>query len=442
MLQKCKSYSLFSQNVLKYLAVNVIIFLLKIVLLCQISALEVRCLKNFTYVAKDFTGKTIKGSYQCENSQELVNYIADKGLFCVSVTEGMSFGGRNRRGAHKFKTKELSICCRQLSSMLSSGLTLIKSLDILYKQQENKYALDTWRNIYDDVQKGLSFSEAIKAQDGAFPEFFISMISAGETSGTLDIVMTRLSEHFAKESKLKNKIKGALIYPIILLFVAIIVVIGVFTFIMPKFKEMFVDIEMPPLTKAMFKFSDFLTNYWYIVLVVFLAIIGGVVYYLKNPSTRYKFDRHLIKSRAIGKLIVKVYTGRFARTFSSLYSSGIPMVESIERSAAVLGNSYISERFVEIVDEVKQGGSLSNAMIKADIFETMFCSMVFVGEEAGTLDEIIAKTADFYEEEAESAISKLVSMIEPVMIIFLGVLIGLVVASIYPAMMSMGDNIN
>ena len=442
MLQKYKQNSFFSQNVLKYLGTNVIISLLKIVILYQISALEVQRLKNFTYVAKDFTGKTIKGSYQCENSQELVNYIADKGLFCVSVTEGMSFGGSNRRGAHKFKTKELAICCRQLSSMLSSGLTLIKSLDILYNQQENKYAHDTWRNIYDDVQKGQSFSEAIKSQEGAFPEFFISMISAGETSGTLDIVMNRLSEHFVKESKLKNKIKGALIYPIILLVVAIFVVIGVFTFIMPKFKDMFVDTKMPKLTQAMFAFSDFLTNYWYVVIVIVLAIVGGAVYFLKNPSTRYKFDRHLIKSRVIGKLIVKVYTGRFARTFSSLYSSGIPMVESIERSAAVLGNSYISERFVEIVDEVKQGGSLSNAMLKADIFETMFCSMVFVGEEAGTLDDIIAKTADYYEEEADSAISKLVSMIEPIMIVFLGVLIGLVVASIYPAMISMYDNVN
>ena len=442
MLQKYKSNSFFFHNILKYLATNVIISLLKIVLLWQISALEVQRLKNFTYVAKDFTGKTIKGSYQCENSQELVNYIADKGLFCVSVTEGMSFGGSNRRGAHKFKTKELSICCRQLSSMLSSGLTLIKSLDILYNQQENKYAHDTWRNIYDDVQKGQSFSEAIKAQDGAFPEFFISMISAGETSGTLDIVMNRLSEHFVKESKLKNKIKGALIYPIILPIVSVLVVIGVFTFIMPTFKAMFVDTKMPKLTQAMFAFSDFLTNYWYVVIVIVLAIVGGAVYFLKNPSTRYKFDRHLIKSRLIGKLIIKVYTGRFARTFSSLYSSGIPMVESIERSAAVLGNSYISERFVEIVDEVKQGGSLSNAMLKADIFETMFCSMVFVGEEAGTLDDIIAKTADYYEEESDSAISKLVSMIEPIMIIFLGVLIGLVVASIYPALMSIGDNIN
>ena len=398
-------------------------------------------MKNFTYVAKDFTGKTIKGSYQCENSQELVNYIADKGLFCVSVTEGMSFGGSNKKGAHKFKTKELAICCRQLSSMLTSGLTLIKALDILYKQQENKFAHDTWRDIYDDVQKGQSLSESIKAQEGAFPEFFISMISAGETSGTLDIVMSRLSEHFAKESKMKNKIRGALIYPIILLVVAVGVVIGVFTFIMPTFKTMFVDIEMPSLTKAMFAFSDFLRSKWYIVLTIFLMLVGGAIYFLKNPSTRYKFDKHLIKSKAIGKLIVKVYTGRFARTFSSLYSSGIPMVESIERSAAVLGNSYISDRFVEIVDEVKQGGSLSNAMLKADIFEPMFCSMVFVGEEAGTLDEIISKTADYYEEEADSAISKLVSMIEPVMIIFIGILIGLVVASIYPAMMSMGDNI-
>ena len=395
-------------------------------------------MKNFSYVAIDFSNKKTKGTYQAESEQDVKNYLAERGLFCVSCSQAI---GGTKSTIKKFKTKELAIMCRQLSSMVSSGLTLMKALDILYKQQETKSAHDCWEQIYESVQKGTAFSDAVRAQQGVFPEFFISMVSAGETSGTLDTVLARLSDHFIKESKLVNKIRSALIYPVILLVLAVAVVIGVFTFIMPTFKTMFIDTPMPPLTKAMFGFSDFLVAHWLIVIVILIGLVGVVIYCIKTPAIRLKIDKFLIKSKAIGKLVTKVYVGRFSRTMSSLYSSGIPMVESIERSAAVLGNSYISLQFEQVVTDVKQGGSLSNALLKADVFETMFCSMIYVGEEAGTLDDILAKTADYYEEESDAAIGKLVSMIEPIMIIFLGVLIGLVVLSIYPAMMSMYENV-
>ena len=236
-------------------------------------------MKNFTYVAKDFNGKKIKGTHQAETSQDLINHIVDKGLFCVSYTEGFSVKGKN---LHKFKTKELAISCRQLSSMMSSGLTLVKALDILYKQQENAFARQSWQEIYEDVQKGQSFSDSIKAQTGVFPDFFVTMVSAGESSGNLDVVMNRLSEHFAKEAKLHNKIRGALIYPIILLVVSVLVVIGVFTFIMPTFKELFVDKEMPGLTKLMFAFSDFLKTKWFIIIILVAALVGAGMYCLKD----------------------------------------------------------------------------------------------------------------------------------------------------------------
>lgn len=402
--------------------------------------MEVQFLKNFTYIAKDYNGKKIKGTFQAEGSQELVNHIVDKGLFLVSYSEGISLKNENK--VHKLKTKELSITCRQLSSMMTSGLTLMKSLDILYKQQENKVSRACWQAIYEDVQKGQSFSDALKAQSGVFPDFFVSMVNAGEASGTLDTVMNRMSEHYAKENKLKNKVRGALIYPIILLSVSLIVVIGLFTLIMPKFKEMLGDKNLPTITKVMFGFSEFITSKWYIVLIIVAAIIFGVIYCFRDHEIRKKIDRHIIKSRMIGKLVTKVYTGRFARSLSSLYSSGIPMVEAIERSSAILGNTYIAEQFVQVVDDVKQGGSLSNAIQKTEVFEPMFCSMIFVGEESGTLDDILAKTADFYEEESDSAIGRLVSMIDPILIIFLGIIIGIVVLSIYPAMQNVGDAVS
>ena len=271
--------------------------------------------------------------------------------------------------------------------------------------------------------------------EGSFPEFLISMVAAGESSGSLDVIMQRMSDHYAKENKLKNTIKGAMTYPIILLVLCIVIVIFLFTFIMPTFIEMYDDPStMPFLTKCLAAISDFIRERWYILIAVALALVFGIKYALKTPNLRLKFDRMLVKGPAIGPLITKIYTGRFARTLSSLYSSGIPMVECLERASAILGNSYIDEKFVDVVDEVKQGESLSAAITRTEIFEPMFCSVIYVGEEAGALDSILEKTSEYYEDESDAAVQRLVSMVEPLLLIFMGLIIGLVVCGIYPAL--------
>jgi type IV pilus assembly protein PilC len=318
---------------------------------------------------------------------------------------------------------------------MSAGLTLVKTLDILCKEQTSDAAKDIWRDIYEDVQKGDSFSNALEKQHGCFPSFLISMISAGESSGSLDVIMKRMSDHYAKENKLHNVIKGDMVYPVILLVLTVVIVIGLFAFIMPTFLEMYENPEdMPPLTRALEAVSNFITKRWYVLIIVTLLLIFGIIYALKVPSLRLKIDRMLIKGPGFGPLIVKVYTGRFARTLSSLYSSGIPMVECLERSSAILGNSYIDQCFENVIDEVKQGETLSSAIQRTEIFDSMFCSIIYVGEESGALDDILEKTSDYYEEESESAIQRLVGMLEPVLIIVLGVVIGLVVAGVYPAL--------
>jgi len=178
----------------------------------------------------------------------------------------------------------------------------------------------------------------------------------------------------------------------------------------------------------------FLRSKWYICLAVVGILVFAIVYGLKVPSLRLKFDKFLITNPIFGNLIVKIYTGRFGRTLSSLYSSGLPMVECLQRSSAILGNSYIDEKFVTVVDEVKQGETLSSSIQRTEIFESMFCSIIYVGEEAGALDDILAKTADYYDEEADSAVARLVAMLEPLMIIILGIGVGLVVAGVLPAL--------
>lgn len=389
-------------------------------------------MKSFSYVAQDARNKQVKGIINAETEQEFLKKIKEKGLYVKDYRESDSGDSKTM---YKFSTKELAFCCRQLSAMLTSGLTLVKSIDILVKEQENEKARAIWQDIYENVQKGESFSSTLEMHAGTFPDFLISMVGAGETSGSLDIIMQRMSDHYNKENKLKNTIKGAMIYPIILLVLCVVVVIFLFTFIMPTFIDLFPDkSKMPFLTKVMAAISDFIKEKYILLIAIVVGLFFGIKYILKVPSVRFKFDRLMIKGPGFGPLITKIYTGRFARTLSSLYSSGIPMVECLERASKILGNSYIDEKFLDVVDEVKQGETLSAAITRTEVFEPMFCSVIYVGEEAGALDSILEKTSDYYEEESDAAVQRLVSMIEPVLIIFMGIIIAMVVCGIYPAL--------
>ena len=396
-------------------------------------------MKTFIYTATDVQGNTVKNARMtAEDVNDFLEKIHEKGLFCSSYKEASS---KTTNTLHKFTTKELSNDCRQLSAMLTSGLTLVKALDILYKEQEKKAQKQIYQEIYEEVQKGSSFSDALKMQQGAFPSFMISMVQAGEASGSLDVISKRLEDNYAKEAKLNNKIKGSMMYPIILAVLCVAIVVLLFTFIMPTFKDMMREEDMKGITGALFAFSDSLIGYWYVYIAVILGVIFAVKYALKIPSVHFKWDKLKCKGRGFGKLVVKVYTGKFARTLSSLYSSGIPMVEALERSAAILNNDYIEKAFETVVDEVKQGEQLSVSIQRTGIFESMFVSIIYVGEESGALDTILTKSAEFYEDESDAAIGRLVGMIEPVMIIFMGTAIGFVIAGILPALYGSFENI-
>lgn len=395
-------------------------------------------MKTFIYTATDVQGNTVKNArMQAEDVNDFLDKINEKGLFCSSYKETNSKGDKN---LYKFKTKELSFNCRQLSAMIGSGLTLVKALDILYKEQPKEGSKRVFREVYEEVQKGRSFSDALRMQDGAFPDFFISMIAAGEASGQLDVIMKRLEDHYAKEGTLANKIRGALIYPIILVVLLVAVVIVLCLTVLPTFRDMAGD-DVNAIAKFLFAFSDSMKYHWYIYILVLGLIIFTIIYLMKIESVRYKWDKFILKIPMVGKLLVKVYTGRFARTLSNLYSSGIPMVEALERSSRILSNTYVVKSFETVVDEVKQGDQLSAAIQRTGIFESMFTSIIYVGEESGALDTILSKTSDYYEEESDSAISQLVGMIEPIMLILMGVVIGLVLAGIFPLLYSGMGNI-
>ena len=388
---------------------------------------------TFTYVATDVNGKKVKGTEMAEDSVELIDKLRQKGLFCTSYKDAAKNKAADVK--FKFKTKDLSFFCRQLAAMLTSGVSLVKALQILQAQSENKKQKQVLLDIYEEVQKGRSFSEAIATKPGVFPSLFVSMVGAGEASGNLDVIMNRVSEHYAKDSKTQNKM-GAMIYPIVLLVLLVVIMIAMFTMIMPMFRDLAGDSEMPMLSQAIFGISDFMINQWYILVIVFIAIVIALRLIIKTPSSKLKWDEMLLKLPKIGGLLRTIYTARFARTMSNLFSSGLQMVDCIEKSVGTLGNTYIIKQFEDVVENVKRGESLSVAMGRINVFDGMFVSIVYVGEESGTLDTILAKSSDYYDDEADSAISRLVGLMEPVMIILMGVMVGCLLAGVFPILYS------
>lgn len=386
-------------------------------------------MNKFSYVATDASGKTIRGSELAEDYKDLQMKLRERKLY---VTSYRDMGGGVADVKYKFKTKEVSFISRQLASMTSAGLSLVRALHILQEQQENKKAKAVLLDIYEEVQKGKSFSDVLYSKPGVFPDMFVSMVAAGEASGTLDQMLTRLSDHFANANKTANKAKSAMVYPLVLLVLVIVVMIFMFVVILPQFTTMGDPATFSPITKALIAFSDSLINYWYVYIIVIVGIVLVFMLLRRTPSTRLRMDELLLKVPKVGKLVATMYTGTFARNMSNLYAAGLQMVECIEKSISVVNNSYVRKRFEDVVNDIKLGESMSKAIEKTGIFEGMFTSIIFVGEESGTLDTILNKAADYYEEEADSAITKLVGLMEPLMIIIMGIVIGLFLAGVFP----------
>ncbi len=383
----------------------------------------------YSYVATDVNGATVKGKEYADDYMGLVEKLREKNLFCTQYTE---IEEKQEAAQYKFKTKDLAFICRQLSSMLTAGISLVRSLHILYTQEENKKAKATLLEIYEDVQKGRSFSEAVIARPGVFPNLFVSMVSAGEASGNLDVIMTRVADFYLNQNKINNQIKGAMIYPAVLVVLLIGVFFGLFIFIMPQFRELAGD-DIPPLSQAMFAISDFLIPYWWTIVIAAAAIFIVIYFLRKAPWFKLWWDEVKVKAPKVGPLLIVIYVSRFARTMANLYASGLQMVDCIEKSADTMNNEYISKLFKEsVVEDVKHGEALSAAVTKIGVFPGIFTSILMVGEESGALDEILEKSADYYEDEASTAIAGLTALIEPVIIIILGVMIGMILAGIFP----------
>lgn len=399
---------------------------------------------GYQYRAIAQNGETISGAITAKDRSEVLSLLRDKAYRPLEVKEVKQTQEVDVLAVfNKVKIKDIAIFCRQFYTMLNSGISIIQCLDIMRQQFDNLRLRAVIADIYDLVQKGSAFSEAMRAHKDVFPELLINMIEAGEMSGNLDTILQRMADHYEKDTRLKSKISGAMVYPMVLSVITTLVVVFLLTFVMPTFIGMFESsgVELPMPTRIMLAISNFLRSYWYIVLLV---VVGGTYIlrrWMKTESGHYAFDNLKLKLPVIKHLSIRIATSRFTRTLSTLLASGIPLLTSMEITARVVGNKVVERAILSIREDVRKGFDLAGPIKRTNLFPPMVDSMIRIGEESGSLDDVLRRTADFYDEEVDMAIQKMTAMLEPLMIVIMAGIIGSIVVAIALPMFKMFETI-
>ncbi|UWG98585.1 type II secretion system F family protein [Dehalobacter sp. DCM] len=386
---------------------------------------------NYEVKALTNSGTSVRTTVVAETKMEALDIIKRQNQYPLSIQETSGKDLSKVRFSKKPNAKDLAVFCRQFYTMLNAGISIIKCLDILRLQLDNRKLREAVTNVYEDVQKGQILSVAMK-KHSVFPDLMTQMVAAGESSGTLDTLLERMAVQYEKDNKINNKIHTAMIYPIILCVLAIAVVILLLTAVMPTFIGLFQSsgIQLPWPTRVVLGASNGLRSYWYIFLIIIAALIYVIKRLLGNENSRYKLHRLSLRLPIVNKSIRIIYSARFARTLGTLLASGISLIPALDGAASVVGNLVVVREIKKVVEEIREGVSLSDLLHKTLLFPPMLVSMVRIGEESGSLENILDKTANFYDEEAEVSLQKLVSMLEPVFILIMAALIGFIVIAI------------
>ena len=344
---------------------------------------------------------------------------------------------------HRISNRDISIFCRQFSTMMKAGVSLVNSLDLLIKQTENKALKRAILTTYEDVHKGFTLSTSMKKHNRVFPEFLISMIQVGEITGNLDLLLERMALHYESEYKIENKIRNALVYPIFLSFMTIFVTVFLFTAVMPSYVEIFKSNELllPLSTRMMLTISKGLIDYWYIFILMIVLIVAIVKYFAKTEKGILYVDNLKLKVPVIKRLNIKVINSTFSRTMSILLSSGISLLHALDVAKKVIGNKIASNKLELVKENVKNGIAFSESIKDAEIFEPIVYYMIRVGEESGTLDKLLYKTAEYFDEEVENIMQRITTLVEPILIVFMALIIGFIVMSMVMPMLDMINNI-
>ena len=399
---------------------------------------------NFVYTIKDEEGKVLEGSAESESEDILRGRLGEQGFTVLEVKQQKSTGGA-RKVYGGVKTRDLSIMCRQFSVMVDSGVTLVRCLDVLGEQVENQKLRTVIEDVKLDVEAGNQLYKALSKYPAIFDRLFVGLIKAGEIGGNLEESLHRLSEFLEADVKLKNKIKSAMTYPTVVMIAAVTIVMVLMTFVIPQFLTMFTDLgvkELPPTTQFLQDFSNFLTQKWYFCLIIAAAAFWGYKLFAGTKFGNRFLDWMRLKVPVFGPLTLKVAISRFARTLATLLSSGVPILQALETVAGTVSNEIVSDAIFDAREAIREGEGIAPPLERSKLFPPMVIQMIAIGQESGALDPMLLKVADFYEDEVDTAVSSLTAALEPIMIIFLGGIVGFIVISVFMPIISITQTLS
>src|SRR5579871_3432313 len=401
---------------------------------------------TYQYTVRDSTGAIRTGTSEAENEEILKRRLQEQGF---QVNDVKKTGSKKVKSAGagfgRVKLNDLSIFCRQFSTMIDAGVSLVRALDVLGEQTQNPKLKRILKEIQIEVESGQTLSKSMQKYPKVFSNLFVGLIRAGEVGGVLEEALQRLSHFLEKDMELRRKVKAALTYPVIVIVVAILIVLGLCTFIVPKFVELFKDLgvkELPWMTQVLVDFSDFLKTRWWMGILIVLAIYGAIKYAGTTKLGRRVIDRIKLRVPVFGKLGHKICLARFSRTLSTLLVSGVPILQAMETVAGTVGNEIISEAIMNARARIREGDRINEPLEKSKMFPPMVVHMISIGEESGALDQMLSKIAEFYEGEVESTLQSLTAAIEPVMIVFLGICVGFIVIAMFAPLLQVISNLS
>jgi type IV pilus assembly protein PilC len=401
----------------------------------------------FSYKAKGADGSVVEGTVDAEEQKTAVARLRDQKLVILEIGEKTSSPLDGLKALFKVKgkvyTRDLVLFSRQLSTLVSAGVPIVQSLAILENQAENPAFKEVLNAVRGDIESGLSISDALRKHPDAFPELYTSMIKAGELGGILDTILERLTAYLESSEALRAKVKSAMMYPIIILSICFVITVFLLTFVIPRFATIFESFgaQLPWLTQALLDLSTFVKSPVHFIGIALspVALWYGYKRVNKTAAGQKFIDSQTLKLPLFGIILKKVAVARFTRTLGTLIKSGVPILQALETVAATAGNVVIAEAVLGARESIREGGHLSDPLKKSGVFPNMVTAMISVGEETGALDAMLSKIADFYDQEVDTAVKGLTSLIEPIVIVVMGAIVGTIVAAMFLPMFGMGE---
>ena len=390
----------------------------------------------FEWEGKDRNGKVVRGETRASGDNQVQALLRRQGVMPIKIKK------RRTKGGKKIKAKDIALFTRQMATMMKAGVPLLQAFDIVGKGNNNPNVTRLLNDIRSDVETGTSLNAAFRKHPMYFDSLYCNLVEAGEAAGILEALLDRLATYMEKTEAIKSKIKSALMYPIAVVVVAFIVVTIIMIFVIPAFKEVFTSFgaDLPAPTLIVMGISDYFVQYWWLI----FGVVGGGIYFFmqawkRNERMQKFMDRLLLKVPIFGVLIDKSCVARWTRTLSTMFAAGVPLVEALDSVGGAAGNSVYKEATEKIQQEVATGTSLTTAMVNANVFPNMVLQMCAIGEESGSIDHMLSKAADFYESEVDDMVAGMSSLMEPIIIVFLGTLIGGIVVSMYLPIFKLGQ---